>query len=227
MKDSIMLTYLTDLSHNNDRQWYHAHKEEFLAAKTAFEGLVQELIYRIGKTDSSILNQNPRDLTFKLVRDTRFSHDKSPYNPAFRAHISSKGKLPIPVGYYIMIKPGGQSFLGGGLFTDMFKDATAMIRDHILTHPGQWEQVIQSPDFKETFTVQGMALKNVPRGYDREHPMADYLKFKSWYLEYPVSDPVVEDTEQFLELAVDIFLKMKPFNDYLNQALEGFKMPER
>ena len=47
--------------------------------------------------------------------------------------------------------------------------------------------------------------------------MADYLKFKSWYLEYPVSNPVVEDTEQFLELAVDIFLKMKPFNDYLNQ----------
>jgi hypothetical protein len=95
------------------------------------------------------------------------------------------------------------------------------------SHPGQWEQAIQSPDFKETFTVQGMALKNVPRGYDREHPMADYLKFKSWYLEYPVSNPVVEDTEQFLELAVDIFLKMKPFNDYLNQALAGFKMPER
>ena len=70
-------------------------------------------------------------------------------------------------------------------------------------------------------------MKNVPRGYDREHPPADYLKFKSWYLEYPVSNPVVEDTEQFLELAVDIFLKMKPFNDYLNQALAGFKMPER
>ena len=96
MKDSIMLTYLTDLSHNNDRQWYHAHKEEFLAAKTEFEGLVQELIYRIGKTDSSILNQNPRDLTFKLVRNTRFSHAKSPSTPAFCAHISSKGKLPIP-----------------------------------------------------------------------------------------------------------------------------------
>lgn len=53
------------------------------------------------------------DLTFKLVRDTRFSRDKSPYNPAFRAHISSMGKLPIPVGYFIMIKPGNQSFLGG------------------------------------------------------------------------------------------------------------------
>lgn len=57
--------------------------------------------------------------------------------------------------------------------------------------------------------------------------MAEYLKFKSWYLEYPVSDSIVGDTEQFLQLAVDIFLKMKPFNDYLNQALAGFKMPER
>ena len=49
MKDSIMLTYLTDLSHNNDRQWYHALKEEFVAAKTEFEGLVQELITGLGK----------------------------------------------------------------------------------------------------------------------------------------------------------------------------------
>ena len=39
-----------------------------------------------------------------------------------------------------MIKPGNQSFLGGGLFADMFKDATAMVRDYIaqngeLVHP--------------------------------------------------------------------------------------------
>ena len=50
------------------------------------------------KIDSSILHNNPKDLTFKIVRDTRFSHDKSPYNPAFRVHISSKGKMPVPVG---------------------------------------------------------------------------------------------------------------------------------
>ena len=67
---------------------------------------------------------------------------------------------------------------------------------------------------------------NIPWQNSRETPYC-CPTFKSWYLEYPVSNPVVEDTEQFLELAVDIFLKMKPFNDYLNQALAGFKMPER
>ena len=37
--------------------------------------LLQELILEIGKTDSSILQNEPRDITFKLVRDTRFSQD--------------------------------------------------------------------------------------------------------------------------------------------------------
>ena len=72
-----------------------------------FEKLLQTLMLKIGKFDDSVLHNNPKDLTFKLVRDTRFSHDKSPYNPAFRAHISSCGKLPVPVGYYLMITPQG------------------------------------------------------------------------------------------------------------------------
>ena len=50
---------------------------------------------------------------------------------------------------------------------------------------------------------------------------------KSWYLEYPVSDSLVRDAYRFSDLAVSLFQKMKPFNDYLNRALAGFKMPER
>ena len=137
MKTERILNYLSELSKNNNREWYHQHKIEFKEANEQFEALLQELILEIGKTDSSILQNEPRDITFKLVRDTRFSHDKSPYNPAFRAHISSKGKLPVPVGYYLMIKPGDQSFLGGGLFADMFKEATSMVRDYISGNPDE------------------------------------------------------------------------------------------
>ena len=98
-----------------------------------------------------------------MVRDTRFSHDKSPYNPAFRAHIAPMGKLPVPVGYYLMLKPGGQSFLGGGLFADMFKDATRMVRDYIAEHGGEWEAVVTAPSFRECFTVKGTWVsRNAP-----------------------------------------------------------------
>ena len=227
MNTQMILDYLTELSANNNREWYHAHKAEYQAANGQFEELIQALNVRIGDFDGSILGHAPRELTFKLVRDTRFSHDKSPYNPAFRAHISSMGKLPIPVGYYLMLKPGGQSFLGGGLFADMFKDATRTVRDYISKHGSEWEAIITAPSFQEHFTVGGSALKNVPAGYEKEHPQAEYLKYKSWYLEYPIQDKDLADSDLFLTKAADIFRLMKPFNDYLNSALIGFKMPAR
>ena len=227
MNTQLIMDYLTALNQNNDREWYHAHKDDYKKANASFEEFLQALMLEIGKFDSSILQNNPKDLTFKLVRDTRFSHDKSPYNPAFRAHISSKGKLPVPVGYYLMIKPENQSFLGGGLFADMFKDATAMIRDHISGNGEEWERIMHEPAFEKYFTVKGTALKNVPAGYEKEHPQAEYLKFKSWYLEYPIKDEELGDAETFLVKAAEIFRAMKPFNDYLNKALTGFQMPTR
>lgn len=227
MNTQLMIDYLSSLSMNNNREWYHANKGDYKKANAEFEALLQALILEIGRFDSSILQNNPKDLTFKLVRDTRFSHDKSPYNPAFRAHISFKGKLPVPVGYYLMIKPGNQSFLGGGLFADIFKDATRMIRDYIAEHGEAWERIIHTPEFEAHFTVQGNALKNVPAGYEKDHPQAEYLKFKSWYLEYPLKDEELTDGDAFLAKTAELFRIMKPFNDYLNKALVGFQMPVR
>ena len=227
MNMSLIVNYLSELSMNNEREWYHAHKEDYKKANAEFEALLQALMLEIGNFDSSILNYAPKELTFKLVRDTRFSHDKSPYNPAFRAHISSKGKLPVPVGYYLMIKPGDQSFLGGGLFADMFKDATRMVRDYIAQNGEEWERVIHEPEFEKYFTVRGSALKNVPSGYEKEHPQAEYLKFKSWYLEYPLKDEELGDADAFLAKAVECFRIMKPFNEYLNKAMEGIQIKKR
>ena len=227
MNTQTIMDYLTSLAANNDREWYHAHKADYKAANALFEQLVQELIYGIGTFDNSALHNVPKELTFKLVRDTRFSHDKSPYNPSFRAHISSQGKLPIPVGYYIMLKPNGGTFLGGGLFADMFANATAMVRDYISAHPDEWNDIITDAAFNKYFTVKGTTLKNVPAGYDKNNPQAEYLKFKSWYVEYFIPDEDACDGEKLIQTSLEVFKAMKPFNDYLNKALAGFRMPER
>lgn len=220
------LEYLSALEQNNNRMWFHDNKEQYQIACKDFEELVSAVMAELCKADASILFVEPKELTFKLQRDTRFSHDKSPYNPSFRAHIGSKGKLPIPVGYFLMIRPGNRSFLGGGLFADMFKDATTMVRGQIAQHGDEWEEIITAVDFAEHFTVQGSALKKVPQGYAPQHPQAEYLKNKSWYLEFPVADDIVEG-EGFVRYATDVFMKMRPFNAYLNKALEGFQMPTR
>lgn len=228
---SSIIRYLQSLESNNNREWYHAHKDEYKQAEMEFEDLLAMLIGRISEYDSSVSRCVPRELTARLVRDTRFSHDKSPYNPAFRAHISGAGKLPVPVGYYVFIKPG-RSFLGGGLFADMFSEATAMVREYIAgggvsPNGSRWEEIINSQEFSELFSVKGSSLKNVPRGFDKDHPQAEFLKFKSWYVEYPIPDEYFENAEAFTARAADIFRIIKPFNDYLNKALEGFTMPSR
>ena len=102
-----------------------------------------------------------------------------------------------------------------------------MVRDYISAHGAEWETIITAPSFQEHFTVGGTALKNVPAGYEKEHPQAKYLKFKSWYLEYPLKDEELNHTETFLVKAAETFRIMKPFNDYLNKALVDFQMPAR
>lgn len=224
MTTDNILQYLIDLRENNEREWYHSHKKEYQQAQKDFEELLQEFILRISEFDNSVADKNPHDLTFKIVRDTRFSYDKSPYNPSFRAHIGPLGKQPIPVGYYIMIKPGS-SFLGAGLFADMFKEATTLVRDYIVEHSDEWQEVIKS--LNNEFIVAGSALKNVPKGYDKEHPCAQYLQYKSWYIEYPIDDALLKNPQAFLDLAIEKFKQMKKLNDFLNQALIDFQMPER
>lgn len=221
-----ILNYLSDLENNNNREWYHAHKDEHKIASKKFENLVQDFILEIGKTDNSILHNIPKELTFRLARDLRFSMDKSPYNPSFRAHISSKGKLFIPVGYFIFIKPGNRSFLAGGLFADSFRDATTMVRDYIVKHGEEWDEIINEDKFKKYFTVKGSALKNIPRGYDANNPQGEFLKNKSWYVEYPISDEQLLKKD-FVHMASEIFVAMQPFNGYLNKALIDFKIPKR
>lgn len=221
-----IFTYLEELEKNNDRDWYHAHKAERLAAQAEFERLLEQLILEIAKFDPVILRleQDVKSLTFKLQRDTRFSHDKSPYNPAFRAHLGPAGKPPVPVGYYVVLRPAG-SFLGGGLFADMFKDATARVRGAIAQKGSEFEAIIAASAFR--FEVKGEKLKKVPAGFDSAHPQAEYLKYKNWYLEDLLPKAALQSGDEFLKTAPDVFRRMKPFNDFLNEALQGFEMPTR
>ena len=85
MNGESILAYLSQLSLHNDREWFHANKSAYREAREAFEELVRVLTLELHARDASIPLADPRTLTFKLMRDTRFSQDKSPYNPAFRS----------------------------------------------------------------------------------------------------------------------------------------------
>ena len=43
-----------------------------------------------------------------------------------------------------------------------------LVRDYIVEHGGEWEEIITAPSFQAHFSVGGTALKNVPAGYEKE-----------------------------------------------------------
>ncbi len=226
MATEEILAFLTQLEENNTLEYMKANKSAYNMAKAIFEEFLQKLIDSIAIFDESVRFLQPRDLIFRLNRDTRFSKDKSPYNPSFRAHISSAGRTPIPAGYYINIRPGC-CFLGGGVFASSFPDATGMIRDYILSNSEEWMKILQNPEFSAHFTVVGEKLKNVPKGYDKDSSVSEWLKHKSWDVEFPISDAQFTDSGTNLQFIVEKFKLMKPLNDFLNRALLDFKMPTR
>ena len=226
MNCKIMLDYLLGLEFNNEREWFHAHKPEKEAAAKEFEGLVQTLLFEFSQVNQDVLLYRPKDLIFRLMRDTRFSHNKSPYNPSFRFHVGPAGKKFFPVGFFMAIKPRSRSMIGGGLFHSDWKDATKAMRDAIMARSGQWERIITDPSFTKYFTVKGEALKKVPKDYDANHPMAEYLKNKSWYVEHEFTDEEVL-AEDFLDRVTDMYRAMQPFNGFINDVLQGFSIPER
>lgn len=226
MTENIMLPFLTELRDNNTLDWMHAHKDRYQQALQQFTEVLERLIALLGEDEPALLLLDAKRLISRLNRDTRFSHDKSPYTAAFRGHISTAGKLPIPGGYYLHLAPGG-SFLGGGVPAAPFADAVSMVRDYICAHGSEWDEITGAPAFQSHFTMVGEKLKNVPRGYDPAFPQAEALKYKSWIIECPIADEALADPEAFCRSAAKIFRLMRPFNAYLNTALRDFQMPQR
>lgn len=221
-----MLAYLSNLEKNNNREWYHNHKKELGLAQSDFDSFIQDLLFRIGTFEPSVLDYTPKSLMFRMARDVRFSKDKTPYNASFRAHMGPAGKIFIPVGYYISINPE-HTFIGGGLFSPQISQATTMVRDYIVEHGETFEKIISNPSFSDKYVVKGDQLKRNPKGYDSEHPQINYLKHKSWYVEHAVETRLLDSYDGFLDFLTEYYKAMKPFNDFLNTALSGFVMPEK
>ena len=106
MDTKIIHHFLRQIAANNNREWFLAHKQQYLESKTEFEAGIAEAIARIATFDEEISHLQVKDCTYRFYRDIRFSPDKSPYKRHFGAYICAKGKKALRGGYYIHVEPG-------------------------------------------------------------------------------------------------------------------------
>lgn len=94
---------MQDLSEHNDRSWFEANKDRYRDAKARVDLLAEELIAAIRTFDDSIGPLSAKDCTWRIYRDTRFSHDKRPYKTQIGVYVAPGGKKSGYSGYYFQI----------------------------------------------------------------------------------------------------------------------------
>jgi uncharacterized protein (TIGR02453 family) len=212
------LDFLSALAQNNHKDWMDANKKWYLETKERFLEEVAVLLKKMTELEPELSAFKPKDCVFRQNRDVRFSANKDPYKTNFGVYFSPGGKKSPGPGYYLQIQPGN-SFLAGGIWMPE-ADTLKKIRKEIDYSGAELEQIENDPEFKKLFKgIEGEKLKTSPRDYGADHPYIEYLKLKSFTVSHPISDKAV-DSGAFLTFALDGFRRIKPFNDFLRQAIE-------
>lgn len=194
-----------------NKKWYTETRAKLLED-------VEIMLKEMTEIEPELSAFKPKDCVFRQNRDVRFSNNKDPYKTNFGVYFSPGGKKSPGPGYYLQIQPGN-SFLAGGIWMPE-ADTLKKIRKEIDYSGAELERIENDPEFKKLFKgIEGEKLKTSPRDYEADHPYIEYLKLKSFTVSHPISDKAV-DSGAFLTFAMDGFRRMKPFNDFLRQAIE-------
>ena len=208
------LQFLKDLNKNNNREWFSENKDRYLAAQANVAEFVELLIEETGKFDAEIQKLDAKKAMFRIYRDTRFSLDKTPYKTNFGASLGM-GKGNRISGYYLHIEPQ-KSFLAGGVYHPE-SAVLKKIRAEIAANQEEFLAILNQNEFRNNFRGLSVEdkLKRVPAGYDKDHPMAEFLKLKSFNVIHPISDEALM-SETAASDFTKVFKSIKPLNDFLN-----------
>lgn len=209
------ITFLQDLKKNNNREWFTENKKTYVTENNHFISFAEDVLQEMIKTDN-IETPSGKKSVFRIYRDVRFSKDKTPYKSHFSGSFKRATK-ELRGGYYFHIEPGN-SFVGGGFWGPNPKDLLR-IRKEIEADASELKEIISEENFINTFNkLDGEKVKTAPRGFDKNHPDIELLRFKQFVISKKISDQELLDENFSIEVA-KIFKAMRPFFNYMSSVL--------
>lgn len=216
------MRFLAKLEKNNNREWYTEHKEEYeIEFLIPAQNYVVELgdmmsrklpgLHAVPKVDKSI---------FRLMRDVRFSKNKSPYKTNLGVFLwdGDVPRMDAP-GLYTHIE-SGHCFLASGVY--MFnKDYLTKYREAVVDPVAGKElaKAIKKVTADGTCQIGNKKYKKIPKGYDPEHPLAELLLHDSLHAFTREFKPSELSGVEFTEFAYKHFCTMLPVHNWLMKYL--------
>jgi len=212
-----VLQFLSELKENNNKEWFDQNRARYEASRKKVLFLTELVNHEIAKFDAEVGIQDPKKCVFRIFRDVRFSTDKTPYKTNMGSFIASGGRKSINAGYYIHIEPG-TSFVGGGSYCPP-ADALKAIRTEIFDRPEDFKKIIYSNSFKKAYPeMYDDKLKTPPKGFPKDFPDIDILKYKSFAFTSRIDDSVVM-ADNYVDRILTTLKELTPVNVFINDAL--------
>ena len=214
-----VIKFFRQLKRNNNRVWFEKHRDEFENyAKVPMQSLITSLQTYFAKFAPEF-DLNPKRSIFRIYRDIRFSLDKTPYKTHIAAHFVLRGKPKgfVGSGYYIEIAPD-ELYVGGGIYIPD-GDQLKKIRKAIAVRGEEFLSIVESHRFKKLFAPFGWEkLKRIPKGYEENHPMAEWLKYKQFFVGVSWPEQKCYRTS-FAKETAKICEELTPLVRFLNSTL--------
>lgn len=213
--------FFASLAMNNDKAWFDAHKKEYetYVKQPAFQ-FIQSMGARLQDIAPDIqaipkINQG----LFRLNRDVRFSKDKSPYKTHLGIWLwEGKRKRMENSGFYLHLE-GDKLLLGVGIY--MFpKELMTRYRDAIVDDlmGGRFQKMNETLK-KQGIDLKGKHFKKCPRGYDPQHPNAQYLLYNGLHTGEETTIPAAFFSAELVDYCYKIYKKMLPLHVWLRDSV--------
>jgi uncharacterized protein (TIGR02453 family) len=210
------LRWLKQLKKNNDRAWFAAHRETYDEhIKPEWEDLVTALIISAVPIDERFAHVDPRSCLFRLYRDIRFSHDKTPYKTRVAAWLSPFGKSGANAGFYMHISPGSSVF-SAGIYTPE-KDVLAALRMRVARDARPLERVLRAKRLAPYLPLRTDALLRMPRGFPKDHPRGELIRARNYLVRREYSDAEITRNGAFATFRAAI-RDCAPFVRYIDEV---------
>jgi len=212
------LKFLRALKRNNDREWFRTRRDQYEQHVRAPMIAVIERLANDFKGFAPEIVASPKTSLYRIYRDTRFSDDKTPLKIQVSASFRWKG-LPKGegAGLYLEVHPQWV-WIGGGFWAPPAPQLVR-IREHIARTFPEIQRLSQARSFTKVLgTLDGEKLTRVPRGYPKDHPAAEYLKFKQFLAarEFPAQ---FATSAGFYPALIETYKTIMPLIRFLNEPL--------
>ena len=220
-----VVAFLEELALHNYKEWFDAHKGEYLQAKNTIAVIAAELISRIAEFDPRMKGLRVEDCTYRIYRDIRFSKDKSPYKTHMGVYVNRGGKKSGYSGYYFHVgaKGTGNMVAVGDICST--PEVLKVLREDIQLGGGDFRRILASVDPRLVIDETD-AMKRVPAPFPADSPDAPYFKLRYYCLYFAPDNRFVTSKDLTARL-LEIFQGAKPFLDYVNRAVEYVQEEKR